>query len=131
MNGTVNKVILVGRLGADLDLRYTANGVAVTNLSIATDRVFTKSDGERVEETDWTRVVVWGKQAENCKSYLVKGQRVYVEGRLSNRSWEHEGTRHYRTEVVAKVVQFLDRPSRPKKDEHPPTYDDPMDELPF
>ena len=104
----VNKVILLGNLGRDPELRYTQSGTAVCQLSIATSRTFTDRNNERREETEWHRVVVWGKQGENCAKYLKKGRQAYVEGRLQTRSYEDkEGIKRYSTEVVADVVQFI------------------------
>jgi single-strand DNA-binding protein len=104
----VNKVILIGNLGADPELRYTSGGSAVTELRLATTRTWTGGDGKREEETQWHRVVVWGKQAEHCKEYLAKGRQIYVEGRLQTRKWEaKDGAKRETTEVVAEVVQFL------------------------
>jgi len=103
----MNKIILIGRLGQDPELRYTPNGVAVCNFSIAVQRPFTNQQGER--EVDWVDIVVWRKQAENCANYLAKGRQVAVEGRLQVRSYEtDEGQRRRVTEVVANNVQFLD-----------------------
>ena len=105
---SVNKVILIGNLGADPELRYTSGGSAVTELRLATSRRWTGKDGTPQEDTQWHRVVVWGKQAENCKEYLAKGRQVYVEGRLQTRQWEdRDGNKRYTTEVVAEQVQFL------------------------
>jgi len=102
----MNKVILIGRLGQDPELRYTPNGVAVCNFSIAVQRPFTNQQGER--DVDWVDIVVWRKQAENCANYLAKGRQVAVEGRLQVRSYEtDEGQRRRVTEVVANNVQFL------------------------
>ncbi len=103
----INKVILIGNLGRDPELRYTQGGAAVCTLNLATTRSFTKANNERVEETEWHRVTVWGKQAEFCNQYLSKGRQVYVEGRLQTRSYEKEGQKHYSTDVVAENVQFL------------------------
>lgn len=105
----INKAIIVGRLGAAPDVRYTQSNVAVANMSIATSRKFKNNNGEQTEETEWHRVVVWDKQAENCEKYLSKGSQVYVEGRLQTRSWEDkDGIERYTTEIVAYTVQFLD-----------------------
>ncbi|HEY3354342.1 MAG TPA: single-stranded DNA-binding protein [Polyangia bacterium] len=105
---SVNKVILVGNLGKDPELRYTPGGQAVCDLRLATTDSYTGKDGEKKESTEWHTVVVWGKQAENCSQYLSKGRQVYVEGRLRTRSWDDkEGKKQYRTEVVAQTVQFL------------------------
>lgn len=105
----INKVILIGNLGRDPELRYTQGGTAVCNLSIATTRSYNNSrTNERVEETEWHRVVVWGKQAEFSNQYLSKGRQVYIEGRLQTRSYEdRDGVKKYSTEVVADTVQFL------------------------
>jgi len=104
---TINKIILIGRLGDDPELRYTQNGVGVCNFSIAVERNFTNQQGER--EVDWIDIVVWRKQAENCANYLAKGSQVAVEGRLQVRSYEtDEGQRRRVAEVVANNIQFLD-----------------------
>ena len=105
---SVNKVILIGNLGADPELRYTSGGTAVTELRLATNRRFKDRDGAWQDDTQWHRVVVWAKQAENCKEYLSKGRSVYVEGRLQTRQWEdRDGNKRYTTEVVADTVLFL------------------------
>lgn len=104
----VNKVILIGNLGADPELRYTSGGAAVADLRVATTRKYSTKDGGSQEDTQWHRVVVWGKQAEHCKEYLSKGRQVYIEGRLQTRQWEdRDGKKRYTTEVVAEQVQFL------------------------
>ena len=125
---SVNKVILVGNLGADPELRYTSGGQPVCDMRLATTRVWTGKDGNRNEDTEWHRVVVWGKQGENCKSYLSKGRQVYVEGRLQTRSWEdRDGNKRYTTEVVAQQVVFLQGGSRdrsPDRADSPPPLDD-------
>jgi single-strand DNA-binding protein len=105
---SINKVILIGNLGADPELRYTSAGTPVADLRLATSRKFKSRDGGLQEDTQWHRVVVWSKQAENCKEYLSKGSQVYVEGRLQTRQWEdRDGNKRYTTEVVAETVQFL------------------------
>jgi single-strand DNA-binding protein len=105
----INKVILIGNLGRDPELRYTQGGTAVATLNLATTRSYTKQgSNERVEETEWHRVTVWGKTAEFCNQYLSKGRQVYVEGRLQTRSYEDkDGIKRYSTDVVAETVQFL------------------------
>lgn len=104
----VNKAIIVGYLGDDPVLRNTDSGNAVCNLSVATTRTwFNKNTEERQQETEWHRVTVWGKQAENCEKYLSKGRQVYVEGRLRTSSYEKDGQKHWSTEIVATEVQFL------------------------
>ncbi len=124
---SLNKVMIIGNLGADPEMRYTADGSAVTNFNVAVNRNFTTSDGERRDETEWFSVVAWRKLAEQCSQYLQKGRRVYVEGRLQTRSWEgQDGQKHYKTEVIAETVQFLDsRPGgAPRSDDQ---QDAPMD----
>ncbi|WP_119072120.1 single-stranded DNA-binding protein [Aggregatilinea lenta] len=104
----LNKVMIIGTLGRDPELRYTPSGRPVASFSVATSRTWTSSDGERREETEWFNVVAWGNLAEICKSHLNKSQQVYVEGRLQTRGWEDEnGTRHYRTELVANEMILL------------------------
>ena len=105
---SVNKVILVGNLGRDPELRYTQGGQAVANFTLATNERWRDKDGNNQERTEWHRVVVWGKSAENCAQYLQKGRSVYVEGRLQTREWEdREGHKRTTTEITAQVVQFL------------------------
>ena len=104
----VNKVILVGRLGTDPEVRYTNNGKAVAKLSLATSENWSDKEGQRQERTEWHRIVVWGKLGELCGEYLKKGRQVFIEGRLQTRSWEDkEGQKKYTTEIVAQNVQFL------------------------
>ena len=105
--GSVNKVILVGNLGADPELKYTPSSRALCNLRIATTEVFKDKGGQRQEKTEWHRVTVWGDQAENCNKYLSKGRSVYIEGRLQTRSYDKEGQKHYATDIVADRVVFL------------------------
>jgi len=104
---SVNKVILIGNLGRDPELRYTKNGQAVANFSLATSDNFTK-DGQREERTEWHRIVAWGKTAELCTQYLTKGRTVYIEGQLRTREWEDkDGHKRQMTEVHALTVQFI------------------------
>ena len=104
----VNKVILIGNLGANPELRYTPGGQAVANFRIATNEKWTDKSGQSQERTEWHRIVVWGKLAELCNQYLQKGRQVYVEGRLQTREWtDKENHKHYTTEVVAQQVTFL------------------------
>jgi len=104
----VNKVILVGNLGNDPELRYTRGGTPVCNFSIATSDQWTdKESGEKREKTEWHRIVAWRRLAEICGEYLNKGRQVYIEGKLQTRSWEKEGITRYTTEIVAADVQFL------------------------
>src|ERR1700691_1814786 len=106
---SVNKVILVGRLGKDPETRYTSGGQAVCNFSLATDETFKDKSGERQKRTEWHRVVVWGKLAEICQQYLKKGTMVYVEGRIPSRSWDDNttGQKRYSTDIVANVMRML------------------------
>ena len=103
----VNKAIILGHLGRDPELRYLQNGQPVCKLNIATSRKYTNKNNESVEETEWHRVSVWGKQAEHCNNFLTKGRQVYVEGRLRTSSYDKEGQKHYTTEIVADTVQFI------------------------
>jgi single-strand DNA-binding protein len=104
----VNKVILVGNLGAPPEMRYTQGGQAVANFRIATNEKWTDKAGQSQERTEWHRIVVWGKIAELCNQYLTKGRQVYVEGRLQTREWmDKENRKNYTTEVVAQQVTFL------------------------
>lgn len=104
----VNKVILVGNLGRDPELKYTPKGNAVTTISLATTKTFTKQSGERVSETCWHKASVWGKRAELCKQFLQKGSRVYIEGELQIKSWvDQEGNKKSGTEVLVDDIRFL------------------------
>jgi single-strand DNA-binding protein len=106
--GSVNKVILVGNLGRDAELRNTTGGNAVATLSLATTEVWNDRSGQRQEKTEWHRIVVWGKQAESLNEYLVKGKQIYVEGRLQTRKWEDkDGNDKYTTEVRADRITLL------------------------
>lgn len=105
--GSVNKVILVGNLGADPELKYTPSSKPVCNLRIATTEVYKDKDGQRQEKTEWHRITVWGDMGENCQKYLSKGRSVYVEGKLQTRSYDKDGQKHYATDVVATSVVFL------------------------
>src|SRR6476661_5321858 len=105
---SVNKVILVGNLGKDPEVRFTQTGSAVANFSIATSEQWNDRDGKRQERTEWHNIVVWGKQAETCGQYLSKGRQVYVEGRITNRSYDDkDGNKKYITEIIARDVRFL------------------------
>ncbi len=100
--------MIIGNLGADPEMRYTANGNAVTTFRVATSRTFNGPAGERREETEWFSVVTWERLAETCAQYLTKGRQVYVEGRMQTRSWDgNDGVKHYRTELIAQEVKFL------------------------
>ena len=107
---SLNKIMLIGNVGSEPEMRYTPNGKAVTSFRMATNYRYVGPDGERREETEWFRVSVWGRQAESCNQYLSKGKRVYVEGRLHSRSWEgQDGQTRTSLEVSANRVIFLDR----------------------
>jgi len=107
---SMNKVLLIGNVGADPEMRFTPSGIPVTSFSVATNRMFTSPDGERKQETTWFRVVTFRKQAESCSQFLTKGQRVYVEGSLRTRVWEgQDGQKRTSVEVLADRVLFLDK----------------------
>ena len=106
--GGVNKVILIGNLGADPELRFTPGGQAVCDIRLATNESWLDKSGQKQERTEWHRVVMWGKPAEICKQYLTKGQKLYIEGRLQTRSWDDkEGHKRYSTEIIANDFMFL------------------------
>jgi single-strand DNA-binding protein len=108
MGRGLNKVMIIGYLGRDPEMRYTPSGRPVTSFSVATSRTWTSTEGERREETEWFNVVAWGTLAEICKSHLSKNQQVYIEGRLQTRGWEDEsGKKHFRTELVANEMILL------------------------
>ena len=128
--GSVNKVILVGNLGRDAEVRVTPGGHSVASFSIATTESWTK-DGEKKEQTEWHRIVLWGRSADALQPYLTKGKQIYVEGRLQTRQWDKDGQKHYTTEVKADKIVLLgggagrgggDRPS----DRGEGGYSDPM-----
>jgi len=136
----INKVILIGNLGRDPEVRYTPNGVAIANFSIATSEEWKDKDtGEKQERTEWHRIVAWRRLGEICGEYLHKGSQVYIEGRLQTREWEdRDGNKRYTTEIVAQNMQMLGRPSREGKaesqEERYPTEDPisiPDDDIPF
>ena len=137
---SVNKAILIGRLGRDPEVRYTNQGSQVTNFSIATDEAWTDRNGERQKRTEWHRVVTWGKLAEICGQYLKKGSQVFIEGRIQTREWEdREGNKKYTTEVVAREMKMLDsKGAVDSRVEEPPLPDEPFesaggedDDIPF
>jgi single-strand DNA-binding protein len=106
--GSVNKVILVGNLGRDAELRYTPGGAAVATLNLATTEVWNDKQQQRQEKTEWHRIVLWGKQAESLQEYLTKGKQIYVEGRLQTRQWDDkDGNKRYTTEVKADRITLL------------------------
>lgn len=138
----VNKVIVLGRLGADPEVKNVSANQTVARLSVATSENWTDKEGQKQERTEWHRVVVWGKLAELCGKYLTKGRQVYCEGRLQTRSWEdQQGQKKYTTEIVANTVQFIgganegarsnDRSSSSNDDFGPEPSFDSADEIPF
>ena len=133
----VNKVILIGNLGRDPELRYTQNGQAVVNFTLATTENWTDKSGEKIERTEWHRIVVWGRTGEMCAQYLSKGRTVYVEGRIQTREWEDkEGQKRKTTEINAQTVQFLGGPrdggSRGSEGPPPPQVEpEGGDDIPF
>lgn len=119
--GSVNKVILVGQLGADPELKYTSEQRAVCSLRVATNKVSKdKATGEKQKKTEWHRVNAWGDTAENCQKYLTKSSSVYIEGELHTRSWEKDGQKHYATEIMADKVVFMDGGPRRESAESQP-----------
>ena len=107
---SLNKVMIIGNLGSEPEMRFTPSGNPVTSFRVATNRVYNTPEGERKEETEWFTVITWGRLAEQCNQFLGKGRLVYAEGRLRTRTWEgQDSQKHYRTEVIANRVTFLDR----------------------
>ena len=107
---SLNKVMIIGNLGAEPEMRFTPNGNPVTSFRVATNRRYTTSQGERREETEWFSVVAWNRLAEQCNQFLTKGRLIYVEGRLRTRTWEgQDGEKRFRNEIIADNVTFLDR----------------------
>ncbi len=128
----VNKVILIGRLGADPEIRYTPNGSAVATFRIATSENWTNKDGEREERTEWHRIVAFGRLGEICGEYLSKGKQVYIEGRLQTRSWEdREGVKRWVTEIVATNMQMLGSPPQPGEEPPAEEAEPPEEDVPF
>ncbi len=108
MSRGLNKVMIIGHLGRDPEMRYTPSGKPVTTFSVAVSRSWNSGDGERHTETEWFNIVAWGNLAETCKQYLTKGQQVYIEGRLQTRRWDDkEGVKHSSVEVVANEMMML------------------------
>ncbi len=110
MSRGLNKVMIIGHLGRDPEMRYTPSGKPVTTFTVAVSRSWNSGDGERHSETEWFNVVAWGNLAETCKQYLSKGQQVYIDGRLQTRRWDDkEGVKHTSVEIVANEMIMLDR----------------------
>lgn len=122
---SVNKAIIVGRLGGDPEVRFIPSGKAVANFSVATDSTWKDSEGQKQKQTEWHRIVVWGRQAETCAKYLTKGREVYLEGEIRTRSYDDkDGNKRYATEIVASDVRFLGGGNRadesaPADERHP------------
>ena len=142
--GSLNRVMLIGNLGRDPEVRYTGSGAAVANFTLATNEVWTNKKGEREEKTEWHRIVAFGKLGEICEQYLGKGKQIYIEGKLQTRSWEDkEGTKRSTTEIVANNMMMLGRAgdvhqvssggsSRPTPSADPPAPMAPEeDDIPF
>lgn len=142
--GTVNKVILLGRLGADPELRYTPGGAAVSTISVATNVVWKDKDGNQQEKTEWHRVVAWRKTAEFLGEYVKKGALVFVEGRLETRTWDdRDGNKRYTTEVISDSIEVVggrkddrgqsdaEAPASPEKSSEDVSVPPPEDDLPF
>jgi single-strand DNA-binding protein len=134
----LNKVMIIGNVGRDPEMRYTPSGQAVTSFSVAVSRRWSNNEGQPQEETEWFNVVAWAKLAEQCNQLITKGRRVYIEGRLQTRSWDDRetGQKKYRTEVVANVMLLLDsRPpgggGGPREDSGFPTDEVEPDDIPF
>ncbi len=137
----INKAIILGRLGRDPEVRYTQDGRAIANFSVATSEEWKDKDsGEKKERTEWHRIVAFGRLGEICGEYLSKGRQVYVEGRLQTRSWEKDGVTRYTTEIVAANMQMLDSKSvAGGNNDYMPPMDDAMpsevgpgdDDIPF
>src|SRR6476661_7505979 len=109
MAGSLNRVMLIGNVGRDPEMRYLQSGEPVTTFSVATNRRWTGTDGQPRDETEWHNVVAWRKLAEQCNEYLTKGRKVYIEGRLQTRSWDGpDGQKRYRTEIIASTMVMLD-----------------------
>lgn len=107
---SLNRVMIIGNLGSDPEMRFTPNGNPVTSFRVATNRTYNTPEGERKEETEWFTIVTWSRLAENCNQFLTKGQRIYAEGRIRTRMWETpDGQKHSKAEVIANRVIFLDR----------------------
>jgi single-strand DNA-binding protein len=135
MAGSLNKVMIIGNVGRDPEMRYLPNGTPVTNFTVAVNRRYSTPDGEKKEETEWFRVVLWRQLAEIANQYVTKGQSVYIEGRLQTRSWEgQDGQKRTTTEIVAQVMQLLGsrpRAGAPSEEGVPADQDVEVDDIPF
>jgi single-strand DNA-binding protein len=135
MAGGLNKVMIIGNVGRDPEMRYTPSGAAVTSFSVAVSRRWTTPDNQQRDETEWFNVVAWDKLAETCNQLITKGRKVYIEGRLQTRSWEgQDGQKRYRTEVIAQNMLLLDsRPqgAGPREESGFPSDEMEPDDIPF
>ena len=137
----VNKVILLGRLGKDPEVRYSSSGTAITSFSMATSTMLTNKEGQKEEKTEWHKIVAFGRLGEICGEYLAKGKQVYIEGRIQTRDWEDkEGKKRWTTEIIVQNMQLLGAPGGADKDRssssEPPPFDDsavgpPESDVPF
>jgi single-strand DNA-binding protein len=136
---SLNRVLLIGNLGADPELSYTPSGTAKATIRLATHEVWTNKEGEKGERTEWHRVIAWGRLAEICGEYLTKGRQIFIEGRLQTRSWEdRDGNKRWTTEIVASSMQMLGGPrgassetELPPADVDTPDLPEPDDDIPF
>jgi single-strand DNA-binding protein len=128
---SLNKVLLIGNLGADPELSYTPNGTAKATMRLATREAWTGKDGQKGERTEWHRVIVWGRLAEICGQYLTKGRQVYFEGRLQTRSWEdRDGNKRWTTEVVASGMQMLGGARGAREEGEGAAFEEPPPDVP-
>ncbi len=122
---SMNKILVIGNVGSDPEMRYTPNGTAVTSFSLATNRVYTNASGERVEETEWFTVNAWGREAENSNQYVTKGMKIYAEGRLKTDTWTgNDGQARFRLQINADRILFLDRSGEFSQNKPEPTVQD-------
>ena len=136
---SLNRVLLIGNLGADPELSYTPSGTAKATIRLATHEVWTNKEGEKGERTEWHRVIAWGRLAEICGEYLTKGRQIFIEGRLQTRSWEdRDGNKRWTTEIVASSMQMLGGPRGTSSetefsstDRISPDLPEPDDDIPF
>ena len=129
---SLKRVVIIGRLGRDPELKYSQNGAAICRLNVATDESYTDREGNRIQKAEWHSVVVFQKAAEHCSQYLSKGSLVFVEGSLSTREWQdQQGQKRYSTEIKAQRVQFLDKKDGGKPSSSLPSESYGMDNVPF
>ena len=129
---SINKALIIGRLGRDPEVKYTPSGVAVCNFSVATSETWKdKQTGERKEKTEWHRISCYRKLAEICGQYLKKGREAYIEGKLQTREWEQDGVKRYTTEIIANTVQFLGGQTQTQEKPYTVTPDDDNSDIPF